>query len=77
MVSKHGDDEQSSGKWRMCANFTDLNKTCSKDLYPLPNIDKPIDNVSGYQHLSFMDAYSKYNQIKMHLDYEEKMAFIT
>ncbi|RDX88932.1 Retrovirus-related Pol polyprotein from transposon opus, partial [Mucuna pruriens] len=68
---------KANGKWRMCTNYTDLNKVCSKDPYPLPNIDRLVDSVSGFKFLSFMDAYSGYNQIKMHSDDEEKTAFIT
>nr|KYP36128.1 Retrovirus-related Pol polyprotein from transposon 17.6 [Cajanus cajan] len=49
---------KSSGKWRMCMDFTDLNKACSKDSYPFPNIDCLVDGASGYELLSFMDAYS-------------------
>nr|KYP53530.1 Uncharacterized protein K02A2.6 [Cajanus cajan] len=49
---------KSNGKWRMCTDFTDLNKACPKDSYPLPNIDCLVDGVSGYKLLSFMDAYS-------------------
>ncbi|XP_072080834.1 uncharacterized protein [Arachis hypogaea] len=48
-------------KWRMCVDFTDLNRACPKDFYPLPCNDKLIDNTSGYQVLTFMDAYSGYN----------------
>ncbi|XP_020218762.1 uncharacterized protein LOC109801993 [Cajanus cajan] len=47
---------KSSGKWRMCTDFTDLNKACPKDSYPLPNIDCLVDGASGYELLSFMDA---------------------
>ncbi|XP_072060157.1 uncharacterized protein [Arachis hypogaea] len=54
------------GKWRMCFDFTNLNKACLKDAYPLPCIDKLVDNASGFKSLSFMDAYSGYNQILMH-----------
>nr|KYP51987.1 Transposon Ty3-I Gag-Pol polyprotein [Cajanus cajan] len=65
-----------SGKWRMCTDFTDLNKACPKDSYPLPYIDCLVDGASGYELLSFMDAYSGYNQIRMHLADEDKTAFI-
>ncbi|MCI29048.1 hypothetical protein A2U01_0050252, partial [Trifolium medium] len=54
-----------NGKRRMCVDFTDLNKACPKDPYPLPSIDRLIDGASGYKNLSFMDAYSDYNQIKI------------
>ncbi|PNX91900.1 gag-pol polyprotein [Trifolium pratense] len=57
--------KKANGKWRMCVDFTDLNKACPKDPYPLPNIDRLIDGASGCRMLSFMDAYSGYNQIKM------------
>ncbi|WJX58397.1 hypothetical protein P8452_43858 [Trifolium repens] len=57
--------KKANGKWRMCVDFTDLNKACPKDPYPLPNIDRLIDGASGYKMLSFMDAYSGYNQIEM------------
>jgi len=50
---------------------------CPKDSYPLPSIDQLVDNASGYDLLSFMDAYSGYNQIRMHPEDEEKLAFMT
>ncbi|RDX76163.1 hypothetical protein CR513_43867, partial [Mucuna pruriens] len=46
---------KSSGKWRMCMNYTNLNKACSKDLFSLPNIDDLVDRASGcgYRVMSF------------------------
>ncbi|XP_015953524.1 uncharacterized protein LOC107477943 [Arachis duranensis] len=61
----------------MCVDYTDLNKACPKDAFPLPNIDGLVDAASGHRYLSFMDAYSGYNQIPMHRPDEEKTAFIT
>ena len=69
--------KKSSGKWRMCVEFTDLNKACPKDSYPLPSIDVPVETASGCKLLSFLDAFSGYNQIKMHPMDEEKTAFMT
>ncbi|RDX87304.1 hypothetical protein CR513_31238, partial [Mucuna pruriens] len=66
-----------NGKWRMCTDYTNLNKACPKDLYPLPSMDRLVDNVASFAFLSFMDAYSGYNQIRMHPLDEEKTAFIT
>ncbi|XP_016164489.1 uncharacterized protein LOC107607011 [Arachis ipaensis] len=68
---------KNSGKWRMCVDFTDLNKACPKDAYPLPCIDKLVDSASGFKSLSFMDAYFGYNQILMHPEDQSKTAFIT
>nr|KYP34877.1 Retrovirus-related Pol polyprotein from transposon opus [Cajanus cajan] len=61
----------------MCTNYTNLNKACPKDAYPLPCIDRLVDGASGHSIFSFLDAYSGYNQIRMHPSDEEKMAFIT
>nr|KYP46857.1 Retrovirus-related Pol polyprotein from transposon 412 family [Cajanus cajan] len=69
--------KKSSGKWRMCTDYTDLNKACPKDAYPLPYIDRLVDDASDHSIFSFLDAYSGYNQIKMHPANEEKTAFIT
>jgi len=68
--------KKANGKWRMCVDFTDLNTACPKDSYPLPNIDTLVDRVSGCGLLSFMDAYSRYNQIRMHPEDEDKTAFM-
>jgi len=56
---------------------TDLNKACPKDSYPLPSIDALVDNASGCKMLSFLDAFSGYNQIKMHPRDESKTTFMT
>ena len=64
-----------NGKWRTCVDFTDLNKACPKDCFPLPRIDQLVDATSGHETLSFMDAYSGYNQISMHPPDEEHTSF--
>ena len=69
--------KKSNNKWRMCVDYTDLNKNCPKDHYPLPNIDQLIDATSGYQILSFLDAFSGYHQITMDAEDIPKTAFIT
>ena len=66
-----------NGKWRMCVNFTDLNKVCPKDNFPLPRIDQLVDSTAGHKLLSFMDTFSGYNQILMDEEGQEKTSFIT
>ncbi|KAI0488063.1 hypothetical protein KFK09_027887 [Dendrobium nobile] len=61
----------------MCVDYTDLNKACPKDSFPLLRIDQLIDATSGHQMLSFMDAYSGYNQIQMDPADEETTSFQT
>ena len=69
--------KKASGKWRMCVDFTNLNEACPKDSYPLSRIDQLVDSTAGHQLLSFMDAFSGYNQIKMDEADQEKTSFIT
>ena len=52
-------------KWRLCIDFTDVNKACPKDPFPLPRIDQIVDSTAGCDLLSFLDAYSGYHQIFM------------
>nr|CAH68008.1 OSIGBa0157K09-H0214G12.19 [Oryza sativa] len=68
---------KANGKWRMCVDFTDLNKACPKDHFPLPRIDQLVDSTAGCELLSFLDAYSGYHQISMAKEDEEKTTFIT
>ena len=44
--------KKAKGKWRMCMDFTDLNKACPKDSYPLPRVDVLVDSTTQYQLLS-------------------------
>ena len=44
-------------KWRMCVDFTDLNKACPKDSVPFPRIDQLVDLAAGHEMMSFLNAY--------------------
>ena len=57
--------KKANRKWRMCVDFTDLNKACPKDSFPLPRIDQLVDSTVGHKLLTFMDTFLGYNQIKM------------
>jgi hypothetical protein len=71
MVRKH------NGRWRMCVDFTNLNKACPKDSFLLPRIDLLVDSIAEHKLLSFQDTFSGYNQIQMDKLDKEKMTFIT
>src|SRR5664279_3350182 len=62
--------------WRMCIDYTDLNKACPKDPFALPRIDQIIDSTAGSELLCFLDAYSGYHQIKMKEEDQEKTSLI-
>ncbi|XP_058767318.1 uncharacterized protein LOC131640994 [Vicia villosa] len=64
-------------KKSMCDDYTDLNRACPKDAYPLPNIDRLVDNSADYKLLSFMDAYSGYNQVPMAKSIKQCKTFMT
>jgi hypothetical protein len=69
--------EKKNGKWRVCIDFTDLNKACLKDPFSLPRIDQLVDSASRHACLSFLDAFQGYHQIPMSAADQEKTAFIT
>ena len=69
--------QMANGKWRMCVDYTDLNRACPRDAYPLPNIDRLVDGVADNKVLSFLDAYSGYNQSPMATTDMNKTSFIT
>jgi hypothetical protein len=57
--------KKKNGKWRMCVDYTSLNKVCPKVPFPLRHIDQIVDSTAGYELVCFLDAYSGYHQIKM------------
>ena len=69
--------KKANGKWRLCIDFTDVNRACPKYSFPLPRIDLIVDAIASHDLLSFMDAFSGYKQIIMDLDDQEKTSFVT
>jgi hypothetical protein len=66
-----------TGGLRMCIDYTDLNKHCPKDPFPLPRIDQVVDSTAGSVLLCFLDFYSGYHQLALNPNGEDKTGFIT
>ena len=63
-------------KWRLCIDFTNVNRACPKDSFPLPRIDLIVDATVGHELLNFMEAFSGYNQIRIDPSNQEKTSFV-
>jgi hypothetical protein len=77
MVEKKKDEPTIVKIWRMCVDYTNLNKACPKDPFPLPQIDQVIDSTAGCELLSFIDAYFGFHQIPLYQPDQIKTSFIT
>ncbi|GKF56815.1 hypothetical protein Tco_0170352, partial [Tanacetum coccineum] len=67
--------KKSNKGWRMCVDFTDINKAYPKDCYPLPEIDWNVESLSGFCLKCFLVAYQGYHHIQMAEEDEDKTAF--
>ena len=69
--------KKKNGKWRVCVDFTDLNRACPKDPFPMPKIDQLVDATYGHPRMSFLDAFQWYHQIALAPEDQEKTTFIS
>jgi hypothetical protein len=60
----------------MCTDFTNLNKCCPKDNFPLIGIDQIVDTAAGSEMMTLLDYFLGYHQIWLHEEDEEKCSFI-
>jgi hypothetical protein len=65
-----------NNKWRMCVDYTNLNKHCPKDPFGLPHINEVIDSTAGCELLSFLNCYFGYHQISLREEDQIKTSFI-
>ena len=66
-----------NGKIRVCVDYRKLNAVTIRDAFPLPFTDGVLDVVAGHEVYNFLDGFSRYNQIWMHSDDQEKTTFLT
>jgi hypothetical protein len=66
-----------TGQWRMCIDYTDLNRHYPKDPFPLPRIDQVVDSTARSALLCFLDCYSGYHHIALKVTDQDKTTFIT
>ena len=69
--------KKKNDKWRVCVDFTDLNRACLKDLFPMLKIDQLVDATYGHPRMSFLDAFQGYHQIALATEDQEKTTFIS
>ena len=61
--------------WRVCIDYRKLNSRTRKDHFPLPFVDQMLERLAGHSHYCFLDGYSRYNQIVIALEDQEKTTF--
>ena len=67
--------KKKNGKWRVCVDFTNLNKVCPKDPFPILGIDQLVDATMGHLRMSFLDVFQGYHHIPLSLPNQEKTTF--
>ena len=77
MIGQHCGGEEEEWKVAGMCELQDLNKTCPKDPFLMPQIDQLVDGTVGYPRMSFLDAFQGYYQIPLTVDDQERTAFVT
>ena len=69
--------KKKNGKWRVYVDFTDLNRACPKNPFPMLKIDQLVDATYGHPRMSFLDAFQGYHQIALAPEDQKKTAFFS
>ena len=69
--------KKKNGNWQVCVDFTNLNKACPKNSFPMPRIDQLVDATVGYSWISFLNSFQGYHRIPLTLDDQKKTTFVT
>ena len=69
--------QKKDGSLRFCVDYRHLNSVTKVDTYPLPRIDDLLDQLGRAKYFSTLDLASGYWQIPVHLDSQDKTAFVT
>ena len=69
--------KKKTGKWHVCVDFTNLNRACPKNPFPMPRIDQLVNATVSHPRMSFLDAFQGYHQIPLALEDQEKISFVT
>jgi hypothetical protein len=69
--------KKNTNEWRMCVDYTNLNKHYPKDPFGLPRNDQVIDSMASCDLLYFLDCYSEYHQIAIKEEDQKQTTFIS
>ncbi|GKC70835.1 reverse transcriptase domain-containing protein [Tanacetum coccineum] len=61
--------------WRVCIDYRKLNDATRKDHFPLPFMDQKLERLAGNEYYYFLDRFSRYFQIPIDPQDQEKTTF--
>ncbi|GJV16765.1 reverse transcriptase domain-containing protein [Tanacetum coccineum] len=62
-------------RWCVCIDYRNLNDATSKDHFPLPFMDQMLERLVGNEYYCFLDGLSRYFQILIDPQDQEKTTF--